>query len=281
MGSAVDLAAATLAARQGGVFSHRQLVRLGVSPAAIGRRRRAGLWVTHHRGVYGLAGAPLTPRGREFGAMLAGGATAAVSHRAAGAHWRVRPYTPPPEITVPGPRRRSRPDLRIHTQPPFAPGDVGGRDGIRVTSPARTLIDLAGVDPPAAVERAAAEAQVLGLLTAAELQDAAERSRGRPGVAALLAALTDPAAAPTQSELELRMLRLGRPRQPRRVRARPGARRRARARRLARRPLHRPPDRRAPPSGRRRARRPAQSTPSWAKIRRMIASDDAYVESRP
>jgi hypothetical protein len=138
MGSAVDRAAATLAARQSGVFAHRQLVRLGVSPAAIGRRRRAGLWITHHRGVYGLAGAPLGARGREFAAMLAGGRSAAVSHRAASANWRIRAYTPPMEITVPGPRRRSRPDLLIHTQPPFPGGDVTVRAGIRVTSPVRT-----------------------------------------------------------------------------------------------------------------------------------------------
>jgi hypothetical protein len=85
------------------VFGHRQLLELGLSPAAIARQRRSGRWITHHRGVYGLAGAPLTPRGREFGAMLAGGQSAGVSHRAAGAHWRVRAYTPPMEITVPGP----------------------------------------------------------------------------------------------------------------------------------------------------------------------------------
>ena len=151
---------------------------------------------------------------------------------------------------------------------------------------------------------------MLGLLTAAELQDAAERSRGRRGVASLLAALADPATAPTQSELELRMLRLIRdaglpmplvgatiaghradfawPEQRliveidgwaahgnraafERDRARDVAHAlagwrvvRFTARRIDGRPLHR-----------RRARRPAQSTPSGLKIRRMIASEDA------
>ena len=138
-----------LAGRQGGVFGHQQLLALGLTADAIAYRRRSGRYVNRHRGVYALAGAPIGPHGRQMAAQLAGGPDAAVSHRLAAAHWRVRAETPPPEITVPGPRRRSRPDLRIHTQPPFAEGDVVVRSGIRVTSPARTLVDLAGVDPPA------------------------------------------------------------------------------------------------------------------------------------
>jgi very-short-patch-repair endonuclease len=202
----VDVLALALATRQGGVFGHRQLLAIGLSRDAIAYRRRSGRYVDLHRGVYALAGAPIGFRGRQIGALLAGGPTSAVTHRMAAAHWHIRAETPPGEITVPGPRRRSRPDLIIHTQPPFGEGDVVLRDGIRVSSPLRTLLDLAGVDPPEAVARAAAEAQVLGLVTADQLRAAARHHR--PGVARLLDALGDARGAPSQSELERRMRRL-------------------------------------------------------------------------
>jgi hypothetical protein len=148
----VDQVAVALGSRQGGVFGAAQLRVSGVPRGAVEHRLLTGRWVIVHRGVYAIAGVPLTRRGRGHAALLAGGPDATLSHRWAGADWALRPETMPPEITVPGPRRRSRPDLVIHTQPPLEPADIRLRDGLRVTSPERTLLDLAGVDPPAAVE---------------------------------------------------------------------------------------------------------------------------------
>ena len=82
-------------------------------------------------------------------------------------------------------------------------------DGIRVTSAARTLLDLATVLPPSLLERAIAEAQVRGIARKRDLVDQLERNRGRRGTRALRQ-LLDLAGGPafTRSAAERRLLRL-------------------------------------------------------------------------
>ena len=77
-----------------------------------------------------------------------------------------------------------------------------------VTRPARTLLDLARVLGPHALDRALEEAQVLRLVSDAELYAILERARARPGVRALRHALASFDATPslTRSEAELRLL---------------------------------------------------------------------------
>jgi very-short-patch-repair endonuclease len=102
-------------------------------------------------------------------------------------------------------QRRVRPGLVVHRSATLAMRrDVVERAGLRVTSPLRTLLDLATVEPAASLERAVAEAQVLGLVDPAAVR-AAPPHRGR---ARLLAALDGPGGAPDQSRLERDMARL-------------------------------------------------------------------------
>jgi Protein of unknown function (DUF559) len=75
------------------------------------------------------------------------------------------------------------------------------RGGIRVTSPARTLLDLATVLPEQALRRAARQAQALRLVTVPELLEIASRCRGHRGAAKLRAVVAD-GPAPTCSTLE-------------------------------------------------------------------------------
>src|SRR3954454_7582661 len=78
---------ATLATRQHGVVSHRQLLELGLGAAAIQRRLRAGSLHRVHRGVYAVGHRRLSPQGKAMAAVLACGRGAVLSHRSAAAQW--------------------------------------------------------------------------------------------------------------------------------------------------------------------------------------------------
>ena len=101
---------------------------------------------------------------------------------------------------MPGPAERRHPGVRVRRSA-LAPADVARRDGIPVTSPARTLVDLAAVLGPRALRRAVGQAQALRLVSLAQLAAALERTgprRGRGALRGILAA----GPAPTRSELE-------------------------------------------------------------------------------
>jgi len=204
----VDGRIAELAERQGGVIARAQLVSLGLTRGAIAHRAAAGRLVRIHRGVYAIGGAVLGTRGQAFGALLAGGQRAVLSHRSAAAEWRISPAPAIPEITVAGGRPHRRPGLEVHGVARLPAADVRERVGLTLTAPARTLLDLAAVDPLEAVERALSEAQVLGLTTRQDVRAAAARAPGHHGTRALLRALDGPNGAPTDSRLARAMLDL-------------------------------------------------------------------------
>lgn len=143
------------------------------------------------RGVYRLPGAPTSFRQRAAAATCAYGHDATVSHRSAGVLWLddARP-APGAPIDVTLPRRRSgrRAGTAVHH------ADLGAdertvRHGIVVTTPLRTLVDLA---PTTSAERLAATADTLvaaGALRPAELASGLARySSGRRGHARLVLA---------------------------------------------------------------------------------------------
>jgi hypothetical protein len=83
------------------------------------------------------------------------------------------------------------------------------RDGLALTSPARTLLDLAGQAPKDVLQRALREARVLGLVRDGELEAAIARAPGQHHGRGRLEALVSAGdAAPTRSALERTMLRL-------------------------------------------------------------------------
>ncbi len=87
--------------------------------------------------------------------------------------------------------------------------DTRTLQGVPITTPARTLLDLGTVLPPYLLERAIAEAEVCLLARRRDLVDQLERNRGRPGTRALRAILDlDGGAALTRSEAERRLLAL-------------------------------------------------------------------------
>ena len=210
-----DALVAVIAARQHAVVSSAQLAAAGITSKGIGHRVRHGRLNRWHRGVY-LVGPIEAARTAEMAALLACGIERyALSHGSAAALWGLRPRPSAVEVTVTK-QLRPRAGLRIHRTAHLDPAHVTTRHGLRLTTPARTLLDLAGHLPPHELERAVNEAQVQRLVTAHELHLLAGRSR------ALDAALTlEPALTRSEAESQLlaliRAARLPRPRANARV----------------------------------------------------------------
>jgi very-short-patch-repair endonuclease len=196
------------ARRQYGAVARRQLLAAGVSGGAIGRMLRSGWLTPLHAGVYLVAGHPLTQPTRWMAAVLAAGADAALSHTSAGAHWElVDPIPGPVHVTAPVGGRRRR-GIVFHRAPDLDRFRTVHKR-IPVTTPSRTLLDLATALSPRRLERAVATADRLGLLYLPELDRLCEASRGRKGTGTLRSLLAQYRPLPeTRSDLERRFLRL-------------------------------------------------------------------------
>jgi hypothetical protein len=79
----------------------------------------------------------------------------------------------------------SIPGVEVHRGPPLHPDDVTTHLGIPVTSPSRTLIDLAEVMTAAELRAAFARAREIGLLDPEALRAARARVEWRPSLAML------------------------------------------------------------------------------------------------
>lgn len=202
-----DRQLAALATKQYGLATGAQLRALGIAPSDVAYRVRTGRLHRVHRGVYAVGHECLSVKGRSLAAVLAVGPGAALSHRAAGAQWGFLDWDGDEiEVTV-AQRRQGRPGLRLHVVRALAPHDVTVRATIPVTTPARTLLDLADVLGDRPLRRALHEAEVQRRVSHPQLIAQLARANGRRG-AARLAALVADGPTPTRSELEDRLLEL-------------------------------------------------------------------------
>ena len=171
-----------VAGRQHGVVSATQLLAAGFTRESIARRVRGGLLHREFRGVYRVGHRAPSLEVRYLAAVLSSGDGAALSGLAAAfLLGLIRGAAPTPEVTttrdrtVPGVitrRVRRRAQTWIHR-------------GIRTTTVARTVVDLAPRLSLDALARASHEAQVRYRLTAAAV-DATMRP-ATPGAAKLRA----------------------------------------------------------------------------------------------
>ncbi len=189
-----DARAAAIAARQHAVIARHQALAVGLSPGAVWRRTRAGLWLVAGPRVYRMAGAPRTWDGRALAAVLSAGDDAVVSHRSAAHLWGLDGFGPPGrvDVTVPRPRHPDRrPGLAVHRTRAWHLVDRRVRRLIPVTGPARTLVDLCAVVDDGGAVAALDEIRRLRLAGWDELWEALVRHavRGRPGIARCRAAL--------------------------------------------------------------------------------------------
>ena len=177
-----------LARKQHGVVTRGQLETLGLSPDQVDRRIAAlGLTVVH-RGVLALGTGDLTIEGKWKAATLRVGSDSFISHFAAAGGLGIHPWSGG-IIDVTVPRRVSTPaGIRIHRA--AIPADERWSiKGIPLTSPARTILDLASRLETRQVERLITEAHVARLPLHPSLATLIDRYPGRRGLGTLRAAL--------------------------------------------------------------------------------------------
>jgi very-short-patch-repair endonuclease len=204
-----DAAIWVLVRRQHGVIARRQLLKLGLSARQIERRIASGRLHPTWRGVYAVGRPGLDKRGRWMAAVLACGADAVLSHGSAADLWGFGdPQREPTDVSVPATRRSRMPRIRVHRRTGSIIDDAVVHEGIPLTSPVRTLIDLATRLKPMQLERAVNEADKLDRVRADVLLESLEAYRGQPGITPLRKLLDPLAFRLSDSELEQRMRQL-------------------------------------------------------------------------
>ena len=139
---AIDRIIGDLAASQHDLVARWQLRIRGISADAIDRRLRNGRLRRIRPGVYTLSRAPLTLRGRWMADVLACGEGALLTEASASMLWGLRSPSRRRTVVLTTKRgRRSPPGIDLRTTRSLSPDDVTTRDGIPVTSLARTLAD--------------------------------------------------------------------------------------------------------------------------------------------
>jgi very-short-patch-repair endonuclease len=204
-----------LARRQHGVATRLQLLDAGVTDRILGRLLTQGRLTSMHRGIY-LLGPLNPPHAPEMAAVLACGRGAVVSHRSAAALWSLlRPPAPPApvDVTVPGRARRNRPGIHLRSVIRLDQDETTMWKAIPITTPARTVLDLAGdlvrEGRRRELEQVLAAAQRNSLISRKEMLSLLARHPKRRGVSVLRELVEDRRGpALTRSEAEERLLAL-------------------------------------------------------------------------
>jgi very-short-patch-repair endonuclease len=197
-----------LVRRQHGVISRRQLVAHGLTEKAIDHRRRTGRLHDLHRGVFAVGRSEVGQFGRWMAAVLACGDGALLSHSSAAALWKIGKEGGQVEVSVPAPRTARRVGVIAHRRREIHKGDRSTHDGIPVTSPLKTLLDMAVSLTSSRLEAAINEADRRDLIDAGSVHELLE-GRREPGVRALLNALGADFVL-TDSELERKLVPIAR-----------------------------------------------------------------------
>lgn len=198
-----------LAGRQHGIVTRQQLLALGFSSRSIEHRRKTGRLHLVARGVYAIGWPALDQRRRWMAAVLACGEDAALSHRSAAALLGIGTELPG-RIDVSVLRRCElrRPGLLIRGRRSLTAGDIGLSEGIPVTSPTRTLIDLTTELDIVTVERAVNDADKRNLVDPESLRLALDRYAGEPGARPLRKLLDKLTFRLSDSDLEIYFRRI-------------------------------------------------------------------------
>jgi predicted transcriptional regulator of viral defense system len=210
MGAHPDQRLARIAERQHGLVSRRQLEAIGLSSKAVTRRVEKGRLHRIHPGIYAVGHLVRTSEARWMAAVMACGSGSVLSHLDAAALWKIydgegaRVHVT--SIRKAGGRLAR---VQVHRARRLHPEDVTAKQGIPVTTVARTLVDLTDVLGRDRILRAIREAEFLQLLDLDTLNAAVQRAHGRNRLTVLKKAIQ--AHTPGQivrEELEHRFLEL-------------------------------------------------------------------------
>jgi hypothetical protein len=206
--AAPDRGVAGVAVRQGGVVSFDQLRALGLTARQIDGRVGSGRLHRLHRGVFAVGHRGLGVDGRRWAAVLALGEGAFLSHHsAADAFGFRRSGSALIDVSVRGRAGSARrAGIRVHRPHVLADDEVTTLRGLPITTPARTLLDLAAAGlRERALATALDQAEQQRLIDFAELHELLARHRRRPGTG-LLNAQLERYGGPTDTRSELERL---------------------------------------------------------------------------
>jgi very-short-patch-repair endonuclease len=201
-----EVQVAPLATSQRGIVTAAQLSGLGLTRHQVARAVRLGRLHRLHRGVFAVGHTALAPFAREYAALLASGEGALLSHISAAHVHGLLDAPPIPDVTVVGRAPRRQDGIQLHYAAALDPRDRRLRQGMPVTTVARTIVDLAAVLTASQLERILGEAYAQRLATEAAVRAALDRAAGRRGTAVLRGLLGAATSAVTRSEAERRAL---------------------------------------------------------------------------
>jgi hypothetical protein len=171
---------AQIARRQHGNVTRRQLLAIGMAATTIDWHVRHGRLFRVHRGVYSVGRPPTTSLEKASAAVLACGERAALGFGSALTLWGFwKRWDEPFEVVVAGDRRPAA--IRTHRRAGLLRRDVRVEQGIRVTSPAVALLDMAPVIPAKSLTRHINDGRRREILTVKDLADVVERFPTHPG----------------------------------------------------------------------------------------------------
>ena len=208
MGEAIKLVI-DHARRNGGVVTSGEAIALGMSKSTLRRRVAEGVFVDLRPGVLGLPG---------FTDLLAVDLRAActklnavVSHESAAyLHELDQPRFVKPSVSVPVRRSKDLAGVTVHQLTDLDVSHIVYRDGLPMTSPERTVIDLAAVLKGAHLSRIVDHGLASARIDLVMLQDLFNSlgRRGKPGTALLrkLLEARGDSGTPPDSELERRLI---------------------------------------------------------------------------
>jgi very-short-patch-repair endonuclease len=201
-----------VASRQRGRIATRQLRAIEVNPSSVTWLVSRGRLFPSLRCVFSVGHDAPAELGAETEALLSVREGAALSHWSAAGLWGL--WTPmPAKIEVTADRdapAATNPGVRVHRSRILQGNDVRIRSGLPVTSPARTLLDIAPTATYRQLELGFDRAIIEKLLRPAEVTELLGRAGGHPGrkrLATLLGRQTS-GTTMTRSEGEEWMLAL-------------------------------------------------------------------------
>jgi hypothetical protein len=175
------------------------LIAAGLGAKAIVYRVKIGRLHQRYRGVYAVGHVPPSPHARAMAAVLACRPGSFLSFQSGGALWAMG-LRWAPIIDVTAATKHRHKGIRVHRSRTLTPADVTVHFGIPVTTPARTLLDLAEVLDTPSLTRAVNEARLRHRSTLPGLRELLARSPGR--ATRRLGPFVEDTTGPTRSAFE-------------------------------------------------------------------------------
>jgi len=210
--SDLDRRLAAVAGKQRMLITIADVHAVGGNKHNISRRVSAGRWTRVDRGVHLVAGAPFDWTTRLLAAVLGAGDGAVASHFAAARLWGLagfgRAFV---ELSIPRGGRFRRNGIRTHESTDLDRCKIVRRDGVPVTDPDRTILDVARYVGIKRLTRVVEGARRAELVTWSSLISTLARHarRGRPGIRRLRAVILAGAHREEVTDTDVELMVLG------------------------------------------------------------------------